>query len=125
MNRFLGHSTIKGSRRAVWLPAITVGIVCLSLALSCLSSLAMLDRRISLRPIVLHLDRVALSAEITVDPSCAPLVRVCWVHQPDRRAKYLSVWVYMTHEQRGNWQISSWQIITLRLGLEGLSTATK
>ena len=115
-----GTSTLKGTNRAAWRVSVVVVVACLLMALACIgANLVMWGRRLGVRPVVLHVGRVALSAEITDNPSCAPLTKSCWVLPAGNRAKYFSVWVYMTTPQGVEWHISDWHAIVLRLGPEG------
>ena len=115
-------STFQGSNRAAWLIGVTVfGVLILVTLAGIGSHLVVCGQQVSSRPVVLHLDRVLISAEITAKPFCAPLLPlsdICLVHRSANHPKYFSVWVYLITSPNAEWYISGWHLLTLRLGSE-------
>ncbi len=75
-------------------------------------------QRLSRGPVVWHAGRVALSAEITNNPHCAPLAQTCWVQHPRRRPLYFSTWVYLSTPPQVPWRLSKWHVILIHVGYE-------
>lgn len=111
----LGTSSAYDSKRPRWFVSVTVGVMCLVLTLVCIGNLALWGRQIRSRPVVGHVGQFALSAEITDNPSCAPLADSCWVLHAGDRPQYFSVWFYTSPQQAGQ-PISEWHVIAIRLG---------
>jgi len=115
-------STFQGSNRAAWLIGMTVvGVLILVTLAGIGSHLVVWGQQVSSRPVVLHLDRVLISAEITAKPFCAPLLPssdICLVHHSANHPKYFSVWVYLVTPPNAEWHISGWHVVAFRLGPE-------
>ena len=113
-------SAPQGNKHANRLTGVAIVGICLLAVLGCLAvNLVTWGRRLSARPVVLHVRDVALSAEITDNPSCAPLTDSCWVLPAGNRAKYLSIWVYIVTSHSAGMDISEWHVIALRLSRGG------
>lgn len=118
-----GVSRFEGHKHANWLAGVVIIVVGTLAALACIGvSLVTWGRRLSVRPVVLHVGDVVLSAEITDNPSCAPLTKSCWVLPAGNRAKYLSIWVYIVTSHSAGMHISEWHVIALRLSRGGPPT---
>jgi hypothetical protein len=112
-------STQHVRRLHVTLAAAAVAIVLFASALTCAGGNALaFHRRLSQRPIVWHAGRLAVSAEITVNPGCAPLAQTCWVQHPAGRPRYFSAWVYRSTPPNIPWQLSKWHVLVVRVGRE-------
>ena len=114
----MSHASPHGRSR--W-PAvlITIAVACLLAALTCAGgNAAAMVQRLSRGPIVWHAGRLALSAEITVSPHCAPLAQTCWVQHPARRPRYFSAWAYLSTPPNVPWQLTKWHLIVVPIGRE-------
>ena len=82
------------------------------------SNAAVVHQRLSRGTIVWHAGRLAVSAELTVNPYCAPLAQTCWVQHPRRRPIYFSTWVYLSSPPHVPWRLSKWHLIVIPVGRE-------
>ncbi len=102
-------------------PAVLLVLATASMlaALTCAGGNAVAaQQRLSRGPFVWHAGRVALSAEITGNPHCAPLAQTCWVQHPRRRPLYFSTWVYLSTPPHVPWRLSKWHVILIQVGYE-------
>lgn len=106
--------------RSRWhIALVGLAIAFLLATLACVgSNVVVVHQRLSRRPIVWHAGRLALSAEFTVTPQCAPLAQTCWVQHPRRRPIYFSTWVYLSTPPHVPWRLSKWHLLVIRVGRE-------
>jgi hypothetical protein len=75
-------------------------------------------RRLSQRPIIVRAGRLLVSAEVTVNPGCAPLAQTCWSTHPVGRPRYFSAWVYLHTPPSLPWHLSKWHVLVVPVGRE-------
>jgi hypothetical protein len=98
---------------------LVVATTLLLAALTCAAGNAVtVHQRLNRGPIIWHAGRLAVSAEITTAPHCAPLAQTCWVQHPARRPRYFSTWVYLSTPRTVPWRLSKWHVIVFRVGRE-------
>lgn len=105
-----------GDRRVLTV-SIAVITACLVAALVCVSGSALAwNQSITRRPIVVHVGRLILTAELTIDPTCASLAEDCLIHHRPNRYRYFSMWLYLTTPPNVAWQITDWHLFAVRVG---------
>ena len=108
---------VEPSVRRVLPVSIAVIAACLVAALVCVGSSGFAwNQSITRRPIVVHVGRLILTAELTIDPSCASLAEDCLSHHRPNRYRYFSMWAYLTTPPTVPWQITYWHLIAFRVG---------
>ena len=98
---------------------LALGLLGLLLAAGVCLMLLSWGRQLAMRTVVLHVGPLALSAEITDNPGCAPLSQTCWVRHAAPRPKYFSVWVYQLRPQARGTQLIDRHVLALRLSAGG------
>jgi hypothetical protein len=78
-----------------------------------------IQTRLNQRPIIWQVGRLYVSAELTVNPGCAPLAQTCWVQRPIGRPRYLSTWVYLAAPPSEPWHLSKWHMLVVPVGRDG------
>ena len=98
---------------------IIIGLVMASMlmALLCAGSTALAFRQqVNRRVVVVHVGRLILTAELTIDPTCASLAQDCLARHRPNRYRYFSMWAYLTTPPTVPWQINYWHLIAFRVG---------
>ena len=115
----MSHTTqvIEPGARRVLPVTFAVIAACLLASLACLASSGLAwNHNLTRRPFVVQAGRMILTAEFTIDPSCASLAEDCMSHHRPKRYRYFSVWLYRTTPPTVPWQITYWHLIDLRVG---------
>ena len=98
---------------------ITIGLVMagMVMVLLCAGSTAFAYRQqVNRRVVVVHVGRLILTAELTIDPACASLAEDCMAHHRPNRYRYFSMWAYLTTPPTIPWQITYWHLLAFRVG---------
>jgi len=98
---------------------ILIGLLLASLllALLCAATTAFAFRgQVSRGVVVVHVDRLILTAELTIDPGCPSLAEDCMVHHRPKRYRYFSMWAYLTTPPTVPWHITYWHLMDFRVG---------
>jgi hypothetical protein len=111
-----------GTRRSRHLSFSCAAVAVVVLAASTLTcasgNAATFHKRLSQRPIVWQAGRLSVSAELTVNPGCAPLAQTCWVTHPAGRPRYFSAWIYLSTPPHAPWHLSKWHVFVIKVGRE-------
>ena len=109
--------TVEPDDRRAWRIAIAVLVGCIFTVLLCVGSTAFAFRQqVNRRDVVVHVDRLILTAEVTIDPTCASLAEDCMAHHRPNRYRYFSMWAYLTTPPTIPWQITYWHLLAFRVG---------
>jgi hypothetical protein len=113
----LNAPAVEPDVRRAW--RITIGLLMagMLMGLLCVGSTAFAFRQQFNRGVVVvHVGRLILTAELTIDPTCASLAEDCLSHHRPNRYRYFSMWAYLTTPPTVPWQITYWHLITFRVG---------
>lgn len=103
--------------RRAWRIIIGLVLAGMLMAFMCVGSTALAFRQlVSRRVVVVHVGRLILTAELTIDPTCASLAEDCLARHRPNRYRYFSMWAYLTTPPTVPWQIKYWHLITVRVG---------
>jgi hypothetical protein len=105
------------NNRRSWRIIIGLVLAGMLMVLLCAGSTAFAFRQqVNRGVVVVHIDRLILTAELTIDPSCPSLAEDCLAHHRPKRYRYFSMWAYLTTPPTVPWQITYWHLMEFRVG---------